>query len=68
MKKKWPLRDNALAQRMDLLEIGTGDLARLSGVALDTVSAYRVGRRRPHLTNARKIATALDTTIEALWP
>jgi len=66
--KNWPLRDNALARRMDSVGVGTGALAQLSGINADTISLYRVGKRRPRITNARKVATALGSTIEALWP
>lgn len=43
-------------------------LARKADLALNTIVKLEAGRAEPKLKTARAIASALNTTVEDIWP
>ena len=59
---------NAMREARTTAGLTQQALADLLGVHQPTVAAWEAGRVLPRLDTARKLATALSTTVDALWP
>lgn len=62
------MRNYRLADAMREAGMTQVDLAAEAGVGRQTVCAYVAGMREPKASRASRIARALGTTVESLWP
>jgi DNA-binding XRE family transcriptional regulator len=64
-EKSWSL---CLLERRQMFGLSQTQLAVLAGVTQQAVSAIETGAANPRITTARKIALALSTDLETLFP
>ena len=57
-----------LVQAMDEKGITVRGLADASGVSANIIAGLRTGSREPQAKTLRRLADALGTTMDALWP
>ena len=61
--EKYP-RQEKLMHRRQVMNLTRAELAKKSGVSEFVICAYELGRRVAKVENMRKLATALDCTID----
>ena len=57
---------NIIQARMDELDMNNSELARLSGVKVQSVQQWLNGKTRPKVERLPQVATALETTVAHL--
>jgi DNA-binding XRE family transcriptional regulator len=64
-EKSWAIR---VLERRHFFGLSQTQLAELAGVTQQAVSAIETGAANPRIATARKIALALRTDLETLFP
>lgn len=59
---------NRLQERRSELGVSQIQLAAKADISLSQVQNLESGKNTPNLATARRVADALDTTVDALWP
>ena len=59
---------NNLQEFREKMKLSQAELASLSGMSKSGICRIEAGKRQPALLTARKIASALNTTVDVLFP